>query len=258
MKKDRWYGPASGGWFAAVALLSGLFGGCATTSQPSGRAHGTTTDQMTQVHRVAALPAQLTINQLSAGGVSEKRDDWTEVARVHARTTLENLRPGSIAYVPDLETRPELADEIREVRALADLIETNYVVFGMSPVAVPGRQFDFSVGSIDRILEAAGADALLVVSGVDEVFTTDREVLAAVSFIASAALTGQAVVPGSGEAHVSAALIARDGTILWWNVVGDGAISDLRTPEGVQATMKRLLAGLPALSAVPASTAAGS
>ena len=223
--------------------------------QRSGLSHGTTTGQMQEVRKLAALPAELTLKQLSAGGVSEKRDDWTAEARTHARAVLEQMRPESIVYVADLESRADLADEIREVRALFDLIDMNLMLFGISPLAVPTAKFDFSVGSVDRILEAAGADALLVVGGTDEIFTTDRKVLSVITLVASTALTGQPMMPSAGEGHISAGLIARDGTILWWNFVGGTEIGDLRKPEGVAATIKRLLGSMPT-AAAPATDAA--
>lgn len=242
----------SGRWAAVFLLPALILAGCATT-QPRwpGLVHGRTPAQMGEVRTVAVLPANITVSQLTAGGVSEVRDDWTQAAREHARAALESIRAGQIVYAGDLDARPDLADEIREVRALYRLIDANIMLFGLSPMAVPTRNFDFSVGSVERVLDAAGADALLLVGGTDEIFTTDRKVLAVVSVLASAALTGQAVAPSSGQAHLSAALIARDGTILWWNFVGDGEISDLRTREGVTSTIQRLLASMPRPAAPP-------
>jgi len=232
---------------ALVAVPILLFSGCAApaTSGWPRMTHGTTSAHMSEIRTIAALPAELTVSQLTAGGVSEVRDDWTQASREHARATLERMRAERVVYVGDLDQREDLADDIREVRELFELIDANVMVFGLSPLAVPTGKFDFSVGSIDRILEAAHADALLVVGGKDEIFTADRKVLAVVSVLASAALTGQAVAPGSGTAHLSAGLIARDGTVLWWSFVGDGGITDLRTPQGVDATMKRLLGSMP-------------
>ncbi len=238
-----------------------LLAGCAsttggTTSRWPGMTHGTVGTHMEDVAMVGALPAQVTVSQLNAGGVSELRDDWTEAARTHAREVLEHMTPQHVVYLGDLESRPELADEIREVKALYALIDANIMLFGLSPMAVPTPHFEYSVGSIDGILEAAHADALLVIGGKDDIFSTDRKVLTVVSIIASAALTGQAVAPGDGTAHLSAALIARDGTILWWNFLGNGEISDLRTPNGMQATIHRLLASMPQALGRPVPDAA--
>lgn len=230
---------------ATVALV--FLAGCATTTAPRWPAmtHSSVSLQMAEVGTVAALPPEITVSQLTAGGVSEVRDDWTTASLANAKAVLETLRPEQIVYLDDLESRPELAAEIREVRELFKLIDANTMVFGLSIVAVPTRRFDFSVGGIDRILEATGGDALLVIGGKDEIFTADRKVLAVVSVLASAALTGQAVAPGSGTAHLSAGLIARDGTILWWSFVGDGGISDVRTPEGMRKTLQTLLSQMP-------------
>jgi hypothetical protein len=237
-------------WPLAACLLGCvvLYSGCATVeTAPMGRRHTTTASRMPEIGTTAVLPPDITVNSLGAGGVAERRDDWTEMARTHARNTLESLRPEKIVYVRDLELREDLAEEIAEVQELFRIIDLNLLMsYGPAQIVPPASlgTFDYSVGNIDRILDAAGADALLVVRGVDDIFAADRKALVAVAVIASA-FTGAYVGPSSGEAHISAALIGRDGTILWYDWVGDGAISDLRTPEGVRVTIERLLRTMP-------------
>jgi hypothetical protein len=234
---------------AACLLVIALLGaGCATsTVVTSGRTHPTTASRMDEIKTTAVLPPDITLNSLGAGGVAERRDDWTEMARANARQVLESVRPERIVYVRDLDTRAELADEIAEVQALFELIDMN-LLLSYSPLQVvpPSARgsLDYSVGSIDRILDAAQADALLVVRGVDDIFATDRKALAVAGFILAAA-AGTSFNMSSGEAHLSAALIGRDGTILWYDWVGDAGMGDLRKPEGVRATIERLLRSMP-------------
>ncbi|HEX9781200.1 MAG TPA: hypothetical protein VGA56_00515 [Opitutaceae bacterium] len=229
-------------------IVTVLVAGCATApAHTTSRIHATTPARMGEITVTAALPADITLNSLGAGGVAERRDDWTEMARAHARNTLKSIRPGRIVYAGDLETREELADEIAEVEALFQLIDLNLLLTYSPLQMVPPTaitRFDYSVGSIDRILDTAGADALLIVRGVDDIFAADRKALAVAAFILSAA-AGAGYNMSSGEAHLSAALIGRDGTLLWYDWLGEGAIGDMRKPESVQATLTRLLRSMP-------------
>lgn len=230
---------------AAFILIGSIFlGGCATVQ--TGRVHTAASAQLPEIKTAGALPPEITLNQLSAGGVREKRDDWGDGARKNAQAALEQLRPGKIVVLGDAASKPELADEIAEVRALFNAIDTNITLYGSPPLMLPSLagRFDFSVGSIDHILTESGADALLVISGVDDYFTGDRKALVAVGLVA-AAFTGVYIQPGNGAEHISAALIARDGTILWYDSLNHAGIADLRTPEGVKATLERLLKSMP-------------
>jgi hypothetical protein len=58
-----------------------------------------------------------------------------------------------------------------------------------------------------------------------------------------------------GVTSSSAALVARDGTVLWYNQLGAAGL-DLRTPNAAAEWVKRLLAGLPKLPAAPPASPA--
>mgnify|MGYP005853879869 CR=1 FL=1 len=227
--------------------------GCATTVARTGRVHQAAAAQLPTIRTTAVVPPAITLNQLTAGGVREQRDDWTQAARAAARESLETMRPENLVYLRDAELPPEIATEIAEVQALYRAVDLNLTLFGNPMVRMPtlAGRFDFSVGSVDRICEAAGADALLLVYGEDDYFTGDRKALIALGFVA-AAFTGVYVAPGNGAEHLSAALIARDGTILWYDVLGAGQLGDLRKPEGVKANLENLLRSMPSGDTAPA------
>jgi hypothetical protein len=72
--------------------------------------------------------------------------------------------------------------------------------------------------------------------------------------VASVYLGGGGVIgTDAGEAHISAALIGRDGTILWHRMLNQGQISDLRTQDGVAKTLKALFQSFPIKPATEAS-----
>ncbi len=227
-----------------VPALLGLTG-CGTVVTTH-RTHARAPAVMGEVKTAGAPSPQIVLNQLGAGGVREQRHDWTETARTSSEEWLAMHRPGEIVVLAEPADREDLVELLREVRALYAVIDANLIVFG-DPVLGPPtarNRFEHSVGSIDGLCDALGVDALLLIQGIDDYFTADRKALVVLGFVA-AAFTGVYVTPASGLAHVSAALIARDGTILWRDELRHGGIEDLRTPEGVQKTLTRLLRKLP-------------
>jgi len=210
------------GMAAACATLLALgLTGCATTTATTGKLHAAAPAQIASIRTTAVVPPQIVLNQLTAGGVKEQRDDWTNTARQAARETLESIRPERIIYLRDTQLEPAVLTEIDEIQALYRAVDLNLTFFGNPMVGLPtmAGRFDFSVGSVDKVCEAAGADALLLVYGEDDYFTGDRKALAA--------------------------LIARDGTLLWYDSLGAGRLGDLRKPEGVRATLENLLRSMP-------------
>jgi hypothetical protein len=163
---------------------------------------------------IGVLEADITLRELAAGGNPQERDDWSEIARRTARETLETMRPENYVYFVDEELSDDVKAEIEEVQALFRNAILNDIAF-MAPPTRTRPQF----GSVDAIADAVGADALMLVYGVDDIFTTDRQVLTALSLVA-AGLTGVAVVPDSGVAHLNAALIDRNGRLIWYNPKG--------------------------------------
>lgn len=239
---------------AAFALLAAalVLSGCATaTSHSTAKFHSGATRNIAQISTTAVVPPEIKLHQLSAGGVREQREDWTESARTNARATLESMRPETMVYIKDIHLTPEITAEIAEVQALYRTIDANITLFGNPMVGLPtAGRFDFSVGSVDRICEAVGADALLLIYGEDDYFTGSRKFmtgLGVVASIAATALTGNAVLmtPSSGTEHISATLVARDGTLLWYEVLGAGRIGDLRDEEGLRTTIHNLLQSMP-------------
>lgn len=232
------------GWsilnWLSVLLLTG---GCATAPRSTARLHPTAATQFNAIEKAVALTPEITLNEFTAGSIRERRDDWSDAARDRAAAQIERIGAGRVVLLIDPQDDPDLAEEIREVRALYRTIDANLAVFG-SVLPNGPRAFEYSLGSIDRILVAADADALLIVHGLDDYFTSGRKALSVLSFVA-AAVTGVYVMPSDGAAHVSAALVARDGTILWYDAISYG-IRDLRTPEGVNQTLEALLRTLPA------------
>jgi hypothetical protein len=196
------------------------------------------------IHTTAVLSPHITLRSYSAGGVREERDEWNAAARDAIAHYIGGLQSNEFVLIDGLEKDPAFRDEITDIRDLYKTVELNAQVFG--PILPAARQPDhYSLGSVDRILEAADADALLVIYGVDDIFTSGRQALVLIGIVAAAYLGGGVMGADAGESHISAALIARDGTILWHSMLSQDLISDLRTEDGVTKTLRRLFATFP-------------
>jgi len=192
---------------------------------------------------IGVLPPDITLRELAAGGATQERDDWSDSAREASRDMLEAIRAETFVYFRDLDLSEEMVEEVEDVMALYRAINLTFInrLYGGSS---PPTRMRPSLGSLDSIAEAAGADALMLVYGVDDIFTVDRQALAALG-IAAAFFTHIPILPSSGEGYLSAALVDRNGRILWYNIIGADQLGDLRKPEGVRKTLETLLRTLP-------------
>lgn len=139
--------------------------------------------------------------------------------------------------------RTALHDEDEDVQALLRAIALNrsYQMMGRNPPS-NDASLTYNMGALSKNAEILNADAVLFVFVRDSYATAGRKSLLAISVI-GAALTGIAIVPQMGSTLSSAALVERDGTVIWFNYMG--GMSDLRTPDGVQDFAKQILVGLP-------------
>jgi hypothetical protein len=104
------------------------------------------------------------------------------------------------------------------------------------------ERFEYSVGSVERILQKANAEALLLAYGFDEISTGGRKVLQAVGNILP-------FVPrvSSGTTGLCAALVDPAGTILWYNIEARTGGYDLREPQGAVNFVRVTLVNFPRL-----------
>ncbi|MBI2513634.1 MAG: hypothetical protein HYV96_16840 [Opitutae bacterium] len=230
------------GSLVALALISFAFSGCATTQV----SYKTLNDAP---QRIAALkpqiaPLHVDVFELSAGGVSEKRDDWSQQVTTHIAPILAEETGYRAAPILTPEQKTAIDGEMAEVVGMLQIITLNHLTNLMGPAELQpqGKPLTYNVGRIDKLLDSLGADSLLVTFVRDEYSTGGRKALMALGVLVSG-VTGVYIVPRGGVTVNAAALVERDGTVVWFNYAGSGG--DMRTPEGARATAKLLLAGLP-------------
>jgi hypothetical protein len=238
---------------AAVILASS----CATTEtyRVNPRFYG----QSERIGTVAILPPQVKVYQIDAGGVREEMTEWSTAARNHLVNAITNQLAGKMHAKVDLITG-ELLDENKprweDAQALHNAVSMMILLHTYQNPNLPNhyfeekfKGFDYSLGSDVRPL-ARGASAMLLLDAEDHVWTGGRvalQTLGVILGVGAGVATGVMIVPHlSGGTFVKAALLDSDtGDILWFNVAGAGAGTDLRDAASATKMIEDLFKNFP-------------
>jgi len=228
----------------ALALVSAislaLLVGCAIT-QPY-RAHPEFEERARQIKTVALIPPDVKVYELSAGGVRQEMDQWSETPRGNVvaavRKHLEAER-GLALKEFDPARSPAAQQEFQETRPLFDAVGLSAMLHTYGEQTQTNfetklQRFEYSLGPLPALTEAAGADAFLFVRAVDHVATGGRVALTVLGVLVGAA-TGVFIVPRPGGTLIVTALVdPSSGDILWFSRRGAGAGYDLRDPASAE------------------------
>ena len=199
------------------------------------------------------LSPDIKIYEFTAGGMRELRDDWCATGKENVqRAVMECLGEKPFVIKPitiDKDLEEEMADIYALYKAVSATINTH--ILGTEyqfPEKV--KNFDYSIGSVEKIFKRYEVDALLFVYGYDEISTAGRKVLKVVGIIASAALAaaaggGYIITPRSGITLMSVALVDSSGSILWYDIRASEGTYDLRKPESASGFVRSVFSNYP-------------
>lgn len=228
-----------------ILLCAGLFTGCATT-RVTYKTHANAAQHIPKLHVVVIAPPDAELSELSAGGVTELRDDWTREAARNISEALGSATGWHASAALTSEQTTELRAEQQDVQALLRAITLNHIMGQFpGPNQLPAQkdnQLTYNTGPLTHHAKLLGDDAVLFVFMRNSYATAGRKALAVLGVL-SAGFTGVAIIPSMGVDVSSAALVENDGTVLWFNQILGGG--DPRTPEGARELVKHLLDGLP-------------
>ncbi len=231
------------GLLVVLCLLFLAFG-CAPKAY---RAHQELEVRSKGINNPGFVAPDIKIYELTAGGVRELRDDWCIKGEENVlRETTERLTEKG-AEIKTLTIDKDIEEEMKDIRALYRAVSDSINLHTYGPYLFPEKKkhFEYSIGSVERILQKFGSDALIFVYGSDEISTTGRKALHAAGIIAGA-FTGTVITPRYAITSVSVALIEESGTILWYCINSKGGY-DLRKPESASKLMKAVLSNFPRL-----------
>lgn len=213
--------------FPTLILLLAL--SCCATD-PTLRSPPGAGERLKNIKNVYLAPPDARVYELPANGMREQREDWSAAAKENlVKSTAEALK-GKGLQVQQTPVEGDVEAELHDIQALYRAVSLSvqthaYNKDSLFPDKV--RNFDYSVGPIDKFLDRCHSDALLFVDGYDEILTVGRKTLNTVGVVAGA-LMGVVIVPRTGFTATSAALIDRSGAVLWYSLKGGSGSYDLR------------------------------
>lgn len=233
--KTRWF-------WVLLALMAVATSGCAPTFQSN---RGELDIRARKLRNVLLLPPDTKICELSAGGLREQRDDWCSAGRKNLeKAIIENLTGRGIS-VKVFQVPADQSNEVDEIKTLYQAVKESiythaYYWKGENQNFFPEKMknFDYTVGPLDKLLKKQKADGLLLIQAEDEVSSSGRKALRVVQ-----AINPFGTVARSGMTQAVIAFTDRKGDILWNNLFYNSGGYDLREMESTNSFVKELMTG---------------
>ena len=237
---------------AGLALVAGLLvSGCVETRQYADM-------QFTPPqgdYKLLVLRPDISVGSITAGGMVEPRADWTEQARASVTEALRAQQAARGAKTLFIDRRTELpgvtADEIAEVERINLAVAQSIVLHKYLGQYLPtkrGKGLDWTLGQdAVRIGQKAGYDYALFLHAEDQVASTGRIALGVLGVAGCFVGFCAPNIGGATQLNYASLVDLKTGQVVWFNVVRAGSqvpgikFGDLRTPEGAEQMIERLL-----------------
>lgn len=196
------------------------------------------------IKSVKMLSPEIKIYELSAGDVSELRDDWSVQGKTNAEKAISDaLKDKGIRVSllrPDSQTESECEEVMALYKAVINSVYTHTVMGNPNLFPDKVKNFDYTVGSLEKVLGRQKNEGLLIVFGSDEISSAGRKALRVVQAVNPFAPPQQ-----SGVTYVQMALVDKSGDILWWRSFANSGSYDLRNFESARDFIRRILDDYP-------------
>jgi len=171
------------------------------------------------IQKSVLITPDVSMYELSSGGRAILRDDWSGVGRQNLQNAILQNFKNKNCNVKLVELDTQTAKEIAEIQALYGLVHKtmDQRTFGPHQKMAENDGFIFSLGSLDSILRKFDADAMIFVTGYDQIYNGGRKAL------------------------IDLAIADSSGTILYYTVKGTTEGRDLRDPASTAALIRDLL-----------------
>jgi len=198
------------------------------------------------IKKIVLLSPNVEIYSLSAGGVKEKRDSWCSTGRQNIESALQETFKEKGVFLSSLKQNSKNKKDVEEInalyRAVAGSIYDHTFFYGQNPNLFLERiqNFDYSIGSVEKLLKRYNADGLLIVYASDEIPTKGRKALQVIQAINPFGQMDQAAVTA-----MVIGLTDTSGAVLWFRTKAHSGGYDLRESESTQVFVKELLSDYP-------------
>lgn len=201
--------------------------------------------------KITIMPPDIEIHLLTAGGIDEIRDEWSDIAKVNVlnaiREELSSL-PLVKTSLLDLAQLNEADKEfVKEQNGLYNAVAASIIWHTYLPGSTFKHKldnFDYTLGAdIAHISDSSEPDGLLFCAGQKYVWTAGRTSTAIFGLLVGAA-TGVYFIPGSGPEFIVVSLVdAKTGDVIWFNYKPSQV--DWRDGEVCRENIKKLFRSFP-------------
>jgi hypothetical protein len=199
-------------------------------------------------YRLVVLEPDVTVGEITAGGVFDQRDDWTQQARASILTALQHnqaKRGGETRVAATPEEAGWDTPSVGDLIQLHRQVGTAIVTYKYGPVSLPTKKgrFDWTLGEQAVAFgTATHYDYALFLSTQDSFASGGRRALQVVGMLGC--LTGYCVIVSGGNQIAFASLVdLKTGGIVWFNRL-QSMSGDIRTPNGAKELVDKLLDGM--------------
>jgi hypothetical protein len=177
--------------------------------------------------------------EYTAGGQTVLKDEWSTQGRKAIGDALRRALAEKGWKVKLVEPAGPTKDDLEEARLLygdvgPSITRATYGNYGYAAFPEKVRNFDYSVGPLNRVMDQAGVDLLVLAYGYDEVSSSGRAVVNTLNAILGTGSTG-------GDSFLNVALIDRNGKVLWFDVEMARGAYDLRDPASADSFVRVIL-----------------
>jgi hypothetical protein len=205
-------------------------------------------------YSLLVMRPDVTVNSMTAGGMSEPRADWTEQARNNVIQALRAQQGQSGGKVQVLSRRNELPgvseETVADLERLHSAVGNSIALHKYMGAALPskrGRGLDYTLGNqAVELGQKTGYDYALFLYAQDNVASAGRTALQVLG-VAGCVVGFCAPSQGSNQMAYASLVNLQTGEVVWFNVLQTGSqlpgvgFGDIRKPEGAALMVERLL-----------------
>jgi hypothetical protein len=190
--------------------------------------------------RFLLMPPDVRYYLLTAGGVPEPHEEWTNAAQANLRNEVLAFAASREAEIIEADKDSLTEDEI-VYETLHSAVGSALLIHHYGPLKLPSKagRFDWSLGpGVASLGDRYDADYALFVHYRDYQASGGR-----IAFAVLAAAAGVGVPMGS-ESGFASLVDLKTGDIVWFNNVTAGS-GELRDADGARTTVNKLLGTIP-------------
>jgi hypothetical protein len=200
-------------------------------------------------YRIVVMRPDIAVSLITAGGLPEQREDWTNTARDHVLAAIQKQqlsRGGQTQVVLSREHAGATPELVLELERLHEVVGQSIKLHQYVPGArlpTKKKQLDWTLGDLAvQYGKASGYDYALFLFARDSFSSGGRVAIQALGFLGC--VVGVCVLPHGGQQQGFVSLVdLESGNVVWFNYL-QSEVGDIRTPEGAEQLVKRLVAGM--------------